>query len=165
MRKCGWAFNPILAHLPFSAAECWGLWRNCRILAAILCSTGWTQSLLEKVENLLRAFSLTETDFWMRSLSLLDGTEGGQCWLFYKTSLIWRTNLKRKMQKRFASLLKRSPKTFSHGRIGGAWTVSNIPIAYYTVTINTILPLNKPSGKKSPQNPNNLPYSKPALGI
>lgn len=75
--------------------------------------------------------------------------------------LIWRAKLKCKMQEKFASLLKRSQKTFSHGRTGGIWTVPDVPVAYNTVTINTIFPLNKPSGK----NPHKIQPTFLVLGI
>lgn len=102
MRKCGWAFYPVLADLPFSAADCWALGKNHRTPATVHCSTGWIQSLLEQVENPLRSSSLTQTGFLEEISFFSEWCRGG--WVFgYFTKSLWisicRADLKSKMRR------------------------------------------------------------------
>lgn len=162
MKKCGWAFNAVLADLPFSAADCWALGRNCRTPAAVSGSAGWTQPPGASAKS-SQSF-LTNTDFWRRTFSFLNEIEGG--WDFTKS--LWisfcRADLKIKMKRCLPiNKLHPGPKICSCERTGEAWAVSNVPTAYDTVT-NTLLPQRNQEGRRN-QNPNNLIYSRPVLSI
>lgn len=152
MKKHGYAFNAVLADLPFSAADCWAPSRNCRTLAAVPCTAGWTQPPGASAKYPQSFFP--NTDFWRRTFT--EWNRGGlSVWWFYKISLnfICRADLKSKIKRGLPiNKLHPGPKICSSERTGEAWAVSDVPTAYDTVTNDKHPPpQKKANGEKKPK--------------